>query len=475
MKKYFYRGLLLICFLNSSCNPGPKKDLNSLSQEHLALVSALDSIATHFISQNDLPGALVGLLENGRHIKTLYYGHADTKTKQKIDGSTLFNLGSISKSATAWGILKLVEENKLALDSPATKYLRRWRFPPHEFDESKITVRRLLGHSAGLSLSGYPGFKDSLDLPSVVESLNGATNGPERVSVIYEPGTAVRYSGGGFTVLQLIIEEVSQMPFADFMDKNIFGPLEMEHTTFKTIDVLHPLKPKLAKPYDGDGMEIEDRSFTALAAAGLRSSHDDMLKFILAELQLGPNKILAKNSIMSMHSANPPADRYGLGHQIRSFGTKTIIGHVGNNQGWHGNFEFIPETKSGIIILTNGNDGFYFHNTIMCHWIDHQTGKQSLEFCATLPLAKIGILQEKVLQWHGQKYITAIQKDALLSQFHKIRTIGPSAIETVIKGLGDIQSDIDKKCPGIPKTDREAYRNFSKEVVQALDFLPMDD
>ena len=471
MEKYFYYGLLLLYVQFLSCTSKTKDNLNIPVGSDSIVVHAMDSVARHFMAQNNLPGAVIGLIENGMHIETLYYGYSNVEKKQKIDGNTLFNLGSISKSLTAWGILKLVEEGKIALDSSANKYLKAWRFPPHDFDASKITIRRLLGHSAGLSLSGYPGFKPNAKLPSVMESLNGATNGPGRVEVIYDPGTEARYSGGGFTVLQLIIENVSQMSFSDFMAKNIFVPLDMQHSTFEIIDSLHPLQSKLAKPYDGDGLEIADLKFTALAAAGLRSTANDMIKFLLSELHLFDREVLSEKSISSMHAINPPAKRYGLGHQIRSFNTKTIIGHVGNNQGWHSNFEFIPETKSGIVILTNGNDGFYFHNKIMCNWINYHTGIYPLEFCATEPLAKIGDLHDKVSLWKEQKYITATQKDSLNAQFHIIRSIGPSDIERVIKGLKTIDSNLSEKYPSIPKSNIKAYHKISEDVLKGLTLL----
>ncbi len=468
MKRYFNYFLGLQCFLILACNPKSEPNLNDLSQRDSILVNSLDSVARHFIAQNQLPGSVIGLIENGGPIKTLYYGHSDMDKKQKIDGTTVFNLGSISKSLTAWGILKLVEDGQVVLDSPITKYIKTWRFPPHNFDESKITIRRLLGHSAGLSLSGYPGFKNPSELPSTVESLNGATNGPGRVKVTNEPGTDFRYSGGGFTVLQLLIEEITRMPFSDYMTQYIFTPLDMKHSTFETMDISHPLQSNLAKPYNGDGIEIEDLNFAAQAAAGLRSTHDDMIKFILAELQLDSKPLLTKKSIQLMHQANPPSERYGLGHQIRLFENKKIIGHVGNNQGWHSHFEFIPETKSGIAILTNGNDGFYFHNTIMCQWIYHQTGERTLEFCATLPLAKIGRLQEMVSNWYNQKYITPIQRDTLNARFHKIRIIGPSNIKKVIRGLNKMEGHLNETYPSIPKASIKEYWEVSQEVIAGL-------
>lgn len=468
MKLYFHCCLFIQSLLILACQPKSKPSSTIISPKDSTLIRSLDSVAERFLAQNDLPCAVIGLIENGRPLTTLYYGHSEVGKKQKVQGSTVFNLGSISKSLTAWGILRLVEKGEVVLDSPATKYIKTWEFPPHNFDESKITVLRLLGHNAGLSLSGYPGFKNSFELPSTVESLNGLTNGPGRVEVVYEPGTEFRYSGGGFTVLQLLIEETTQMSFSEYMTQYVFIPLDMKHSTFETIDDAHPLQPNLAKPYNGKGKEIIDLNFTARAAAGLRSTSNDMIQFILAELQSGTKSILDEKWIQLMHKPNSSSERYGLGHQVRPFKNKKIIGHVGNNQGWHSNFEFIPETKSGIVVLTNGNDGFYFHNTIMCQWISHQTGERTLEFCATLPLAKIGKLQEMVLDWYTKSYITPIQRDTLHTRFHEIRIIGPSDIKKVIRGLNILEGHLSDNYPDVPKSHIKEYGKISQEVIAGL-------
>jgi CubicO group peptidase (beta-lactamase class C family) len=113
--------------------------------------------------------------------------------------------------------MKLVEAGKLDLDAPVDNYLTRWHIPPSAFDATKVTARRLLSHTAGTSVHGYYGWPPAKDLPSVEASLNGDNNGSGPVVLEREPGAAFVYSGGGFTLLQLLIEEISQQPFATFM------------------------------------------------------------------------------------------------------------------------------------------------------------------------------------------------------------------------------------------------------------------
>ena len=102
--------------------------------------------------------------------------------------TTGFNVGSISKTIAAWGVMTLVEQGRIDLDAPVATYLTRWSLPESGFDEDGVTMRRLLSHTAGLSLHGYPGWGPDELLPTLEESLSGNTNGAGAVGVI-EPGT----------------------------------------------------------------------------------------------------------------------------------------------------------------------------------------------------------------------------------------------------------------------------------------------
>jgi CubicO group peptidase (beta-lactamase class C family) len=145
-----------------------------------------------------VPGAAVAMIENGELRFAKGYGMADESEQIPVTKTTGFNIASISKTVSAWGVMKLVEEGKLKLDEPASTYLTRWELPASEFDASGVTIRRLLSHTAGLSLHGYPGWTLADTLPSIEESLSGKTNGAGDVRLIMEPGTRWQYSGGGY-------------------------------------------------------------------------------------------------------------------------------------------------------------------------------------------------------------------------------------------------------------------------------------
>ena len=135
------------------------------------------------------------------------------------------------------GIMKLVEDGKLDLDAPVSKYLTRWQLPPSEFNNEAVTVRRLLSHTAGLTDGlGYSGFETGTAVQSIEQSLTKASDSDEgstgAVYVGIEPGSEFKYSGGSYTLLQLLVEEVSDHSFASFMKESIFEPLGMIHSTF---------------------------------------------------------------------------------------------------------------------------------------------------------------------------------------------------------------------------------------------------
>ena len=255
--------------------------------------------------------------------------------------------------------MKLVENNKIDLDVPVENYLTRWKFPKSEFDSKKVTVRSLLSHTGGISVHGYPGFHPDAKLPTLEASLDGE-NGPvrenEKVEIVIEPNTKFQYSGGGYTILQLLIEEVTNTSFEVYMQKEIFKPLKMKHTSF-TID--KKILKYSATPYDENGEAVYIEVFTAKAAAGLHTTLEDMLLF--AKANMNDNPILSKQTIEEMTTIVPvtksKGQGQGLGYHAYFLGPLTVKGHAGSNTGWESGFMLDFNTNSGIIMLTNGDNG----------------------------------------------------------------------------------------------------------------------
>jgi CubicO group peptidase (beta-lactamase class C family) len=140
----------------------------------------LDDMVPRLLEENMVPGAAVALIQNGEVVFAKGYGHANVAQGETVTTRTGFNIGSISKTVAAWGVMHLVEQGKLKLDEPVATYLTRWQLTDTEFDAAGVTVRRLLSHTAGLSLHGYPGFGPDDQLPAVEASLSGVPTSSNR-------------------------------------------------------------------------------------------------------------------------------------------------------------------------------------------------------------------------------------------------------------------------------------------------------
>jgi CubicO group peptidase (beta-lactamase class C family) len=318
------------------------------------------------------------LIENGK-LHDEYFGG------DSVDSETLFQVASLSKWISAWGVMTLVEAGKLDLDAPVANYLTRWTLPESKFDNSQVTLRRLLSHTAGLTDGlGYAGFAPGAKVQSLEESLTRAADAsPDadgRVRVGFVPGTKWRYSGGGYTLLQLVIEEASGEAFESYMHRAVFQPLGMNRSTFAA----DPEKlSNLAPLYDADGKEAAHRRFTALAAACFYTTASDMTRFIQAHLAGSSGEpagrgVLKPETLKLMrrpHASQMGADIWGLGTILYTpNGTGDfIIGHDGKRQpAINSAVRLNPSTGDGIVVLESGNQ--LLATRVAGEWVFWQTG-----------------------------------------------------------------------------------------------------
>lgn len=355
-------------------------------------LETIDKKIPQLLNDFSIPGAAVAIIENGEIILQKGYGFSDKEKGLKVDTKTGFNIGSISKTVAAWGIMKLVFEGKIDLDAPAEKYLSRWHLPESEYESDGVTIRRMLSHTAGLSLHGYPGWSPKDTLPTIEESLNGKNNGPGRVEIIMEPGTKWKYSGGGFTILQLIVEEVTGQKFEDYMQTEVLDLLGMRNSSYKIDDNIIAAS---ALEYDAYGEVIDFELFTAQAAAGLHTNMEDFSRFALSSLyghenHQKQNPVLPPEIVQQMMEPAPASNgSYGLGYQIRTRkALKGLSGHGGANTGWHAIFRVDPASNDGFIVFTNGGSGYNICNLVFCEWITWKTGESPWDGCQIkLPIA----------------------------------------------------------------------------------------
>jgi CubicO group peptidase (beta-lactamase class C family) len=336
--------------------------------------------AIRYIDANNRGNVAFALLEHG-----IVRGVHGASVGDPVNADTVFQVASLSKWITAWGAMALADQGKIDLDAPVTKYLKRWSLPPSEFDNNQVTVRRLLSHTAGLTDGlGYAGFAPGKPVQSLVESLTATADvSPGASGVIQvgrEPGSRWQYSGGGYAILQLLIEDVSGESFDDYMKRAIFQPLGMTRSTF----VWSPSNEStLAAFYDTESRPATHYRFAAVAATSLYTSASDLTRFLQAQLP-GPGGepagrgVLRPETIHQMwtpHASQYGKDIWGLGTilYVPNGSGSFVIGHDGSSVAHNTTARLNPATGDGIVVLETGRD--LLATELGGEWVFWETGR----------------------------------------------------------------------------------------------------
>lgn len=321
-------------------------------------------VARHTIEERmkDLKvnGVSVAVIQNYAIEWSKGYGFADVESKRPVTSETLFLAGSISKPVSAAGALSLVQQGKIKLDDDVNNYLKSWKVPENEFTkEQKVTLRRLLSHTAGLTVHGFPGYRETSAVPTVQQILDGvkpANTGAVRVDLV--PGSAFRYSGGGYTVAQLMMSEVAGQPFPEFMRRAVLKKAGMLQSTFD-----NPLPQRLtgvaASGYKSNGDAVPGlyHTYPEMAAAGLWTTASDLARFVI-EIQKSregrSNQILSQATVEQMLTAEK--ENYGLGFTIRDRNGVKGFGHGGTDVGFQAVLNATIDGR-GLVVMTNSENG----------------------------------------------------------------------------------------------------------------------
>ena len=351
-------GILFSC--TSAKHIAAESNAGVASEKTDSLYAEIQRLGLEYTQKSNVPGVAVAVIKNGKIAWIQCIGYADVVSKKPVTTQTIFNVGSVSKVVAAWGFMQLTEKRMIQLDDPVNQYLSRWKLPQSSFDVSKVTLRRILSHTAGLSVHGYGGSEQGAKLLSLEESLSGKTKrNRESVSVIMEPGTKWKYSGGGYTLAQLLLEERTKENFAEYMRKNVFKPLGLNHSNY---DWTEEMKANSATAYDTLGNPIKNRIFTEQAAAGLQTTILDLAHFAELSITADPKElhnVLKPETVRLMEQPVQPGSsegESGLGYRFFNFDNLPTVGHTGENDGWCASMFLHMPTKSGLVILCNGSN-----------------------------------------------------------------------------------------------------------------------
>ena len=308
------------------------------------------------------PGVSVAVINDGAIEWAKGYGVTETGTVTPVTAQTLFQAASISKPVAALAALRLVEQGKLALDEDVNAKLASWKVPENDFTKTeKVTLRRLLSHSAGLTVHGFGGYAADAPVPTLVQVLEGAkpaNSDAVRVDVV--PGTIWRYSGGGYTVAQLLMTDVTGRPFPDLMAELVLKPVGMTDSTYEQ-PLPEARRGAAASGHTSDGKLVPGRyhTYPEMAAAGLWTTPTDLAKFLLEieRARRGKSAVLSQALALEMTTAQKPG--YGLGLSLDGFGKMASFGHGGSNEGFKCQMTAFFEGGRGAVIMTNGDQGAF--------------------------------------------------------------------------------------------------------------------
>jgi CubicO group peptidase (beta-lactamase class C family) len=306
-----------------------------------------------------VPGVSVAVVNNGKIEWARGFGVKDVSTNEPVTTETLFQAGSISKPVAALAALRLVQDGKLSLDEDVNARLVSWKLPDNEFTrEKKVTLRRLLTHSAGLTVHGFPGYADGAQVPTLVQVLNGEKPAnTEAIRVEAVPGTIWNYSGGGYTIMQQMLVDVAKKPFPDLVKQLVLDPAGMKHSAYD-----QPLSTERAKDaatahVNGQPVKGRFHTYPEMAAAGLWTTPTDLAALII-ELQKSlagaSNKIISKE--MTAQMLSPQFGTWGLGPDVAVRGRTVEFSHGGSDEGFESFWAGFGDGR-GAVVMTNGDRG----------------------------------------------------------------------------------------------------------------------
>lgn len=308
-----------------------------------------------------VPGVSIAFMNKGEIVWAKGYGYTTADSVRMVDENTLFQAASISKPVAAMAALSLVEGGKIGLDEDVNIYLKDWKVEENKFTvQEKVTLRRILSHSAGLTVHGFGGYASDQEVPTTIQVLNGedpANSG--RIFPDTIPGVQYRYSGGGYTIMQKMLCDITGKEFPELMEELVLSKIGMDQSTYGQ-PLLEGLQENAAAGHRGNGEMIEGRwhTYPEMAAAGLWTTPTDLLKYAM-EVQksyLGEsNLILSKE--MTIEMLTPQMNNHGLGPGTGGSGDSISFGHGGANEGFRCNLQAYTKLGQGVVIMTNGDRG----------------------------------------------------------------------------------------------------------------------
>lgn len=361
--------LLSILTTYSTCNGVPQNEENKIAKfEKLLIVEGDTFSLAKRMKYYNVQGLSIAVIKDGEILWAKGYGIRDTSKNtppKYVSLTTRFQAASISKPLAAVGVLKLVQQGKLELDKDVNDYLIDWEVTPMKgvsLGNEKVTLRRLLSHTAGVTVPGFGGYHRTHELPDIIDVLDRISpSNSDSVRVFTKPGTKEQYSGGGYVIVEKVVEDVTELSFEAFMHKEVIVPMAMAWSSYE-----QPLPKRwhddASSGFDSLGTIYNGkwRVYPEQAAAGMWSTPSDIARYLIGvrNIVLEKPSGLISSQILKSSLAPVSPSSHGLGPVMRGVGNKVSMSHNGVNGGFESQFLFAPFQGYGFVIMTNSENGF---------------------------------------------------------------------------------------------------------------------
>jgi CubicO group peptidase (beta-lactamase class C family) len=357
-------------------------------------IDYLDRVVPARMAEMHVPGAALAIVSGNEVTEVRCYGLRDANQPGPVTPDTRFSVQSISKSFTAWGVMKLVEDGRIELDVPINTYLLRWQLADTQWPASAVTVRRLLCHHGGISSAGISSVHPDRKGDTLLDGLNGTlpplTAEQERywqlwnleigkpVTLARQPGAGWEYANGGFAMLELMVEDVTGQTFADYMRAEILVPIGLTDASYDKRADLDAL------PHGPGGERLLDYRKICLAAGGLYASAPEIATFMIAQMRgyrgEAPELPISHNAFLEMFKSHGNSDKVqdrqyeaGLGHLLLNVDGELNIHHSGGSIGWRSIYSIFPNLGEGFCMLMNSDLANELWIPLVGDWRKHLT------------------------------------------------------------------------------------------------------
>ena len=309
--------------------------------------------------QYDVPGLSVAVIHNGKLAWARGWGVRDTASCAPVTPETAFQAASISKVATAVLALRLVEQGKIRLDGNISDALRSWHLPKDDrLAPNGVSLRQLLSHTAGLGVHGFAGYPPDAPLPTPIQILDGTPpSNSGAVRSLLPAGDKFEYSGGGYVLVQVALSDVTDMPFAELAQREVFRPLGMARSAY-TQPPSPAIRANMAFGHsNGSPIPGNYRVYPELGPAGLWTTPGDLARLLMdIQASAAGSKGRRLSPAVAHEMFTPVKDNWGLGVALYTNGPARF-GHDGVNEGFESFMIAYVGKGDGIVAMTNGGQG----------------------------------------------------------------------------------------------------------------------